>query len=476
MSTLPTLPNPPAGVVLAVKVPSSVLYRDLSFRGNLSSTFRRVYGIDYAPTYVAYNAVQMWWDISGDSPFNRHLSPELKPDVVAQKFITITARNARQLVRTAQIVSSPSRWRHSHLHQDLLEDLNIYWDAYEDHMTCLYAFWNVENLITDKLIDELKNAGFQDEVDAGLPNFAVPSESNWFTMENEHLSILKSRFADSSLDKIALGAASYHANTFGFMSTLFNQGIVPSSHDVIEKMKQVVASERSELKNLDDLPENIALLGRLMRELAFWKHERQDAFALADQIIIPLYKTVSDLLEIPFELIYSMTRDEITRSIAHAEDIDIETIKQRTTKYCRALINGSIDFYQPAEIDADAKKEFDIAKNGDVFRGMPTSPGVVRGRVRILTLGSENPTMSSDEIIVASMTRPELGTALDAAIAYATDEGGRLCHAAIVSREKKKPCVVGLGNITKVLRTGMMIEVDGAAGTVTVVDDHYDTV
>jgi len=101
---------------------------------------------------------------------------------------------------------------------------------------------------------------------------------------------------------------------------------------------------------------------------------------------------------------------------------------------------------------------------------MSTSPGVIRGKVRIVTIGEENPTLSSDEIIVTNMTRPELGAALDVALAYVTDEGGRLCHAAIVSREKKKPCVVGLGNVTKVLRQGMLIEVDGSAGTVTVVD------
>ena len=97
--------------------------------------------------------------------------------------------------------------------------------------------------------------------------------------------------------------------------------------------------------------------------------------------------------------------------------------------------------------------------------------------------------VEKDEIIVTSMTRPELGTALDTALAYVTDEGGRLCHAAIVAREKmkpcitntnflchaaivsrakQKPCVVGTRKASAELRDGMLIEVDGTNGTVTV--------
>ena len=135
------------------------------------------------------------------------------------------------------------------------------------------------------------------------------------------------------------------------------------------------------------------------------------------------------------------------------------------------MIDDTIGFYQPPNFDA--QKEFNIAKNGDVFYGFPTSPGVARGKARILSLTEGNPVVVADEIIITSMTRPELGAALDVALAYVTDEGGRLCHAAIVSREKKKPCVTGLGDVTKVLRSGMLIEVDGTAGTVTVLDGSY---
>jgi pyruvate,water dikinase len=52
------------------------------------------------------------------------------------------------------------------------------------------------------------------------------------------------------------------------------------------------------------------------------------------------------------------------------------------------------------------------------------------------------------------------------AAAFVTDQGGITCHAAIVSRELGKPCIVATGNATKVLKDGDMIEVDADVGIV----------
>ncbi len=52
------------------------------------------------------------------------------------------------------------------------------------------------------------------------------------------------------------------------------------------------------------------------------------------------------------------------------------------------------------------------------------------------------------------------------AAAYVTDEGGILCHAAIVAREFKKPCIVGTKFATKVFKDGDYVEVDPNKGIV----------
>jgi len=50
------------------------------------------------------------------------------------------------------------------------------------------------------------------------------------------------------------------------------------------------------------------------------------------------------------------------------------------------------------------------------------------------------------------------------ASAIVTDEGGRACHAAIISRELGIPCVVGTEKATKLLKSGEEITVDCTQG------------
>ena len=54
------------------------------------------------------------------------------------------------------------------------------------------------------------------------------------------------------------------------------------------------------------------------------------------------------------------------------------------------------------------------------------------------------------------------------AAAFVTDEGGIICHAAIIAREMKKPCIIGTKIATEVLKDGDLVEVNANHGVVTV--------
>ena len=74
--------------------------------------------------------------------------------------------------------------------------------------------------------------------------------------------------------------------------------------------------------------------------------------------------------------------------------------------------------------------------------------------------------MQKGEVLVSIMTTPRLTEAFKKASAVVTDEGGVICHAAIVAREMKKPCIIGTKIATKVLKDGDLVEVDAEKGTV----------
>ena len=70
------------------------------------------------------------------------------------------------------------------------------------------------------------------------------------------------------------------------------------------------------------------------------------------------------------------------------------------------------------------------------------------------------------DIIVASMTNALYVPIIGKCAAIITNEGGQTTHAAIISREMKKPCIVGTKIATKIFKDGDMVEVDANKGVV----------
>lgn len=94
-------------------------------------------------------------------------------------------------------------------------------------------------------------------------------------------------------------------------------------------------------------------------------------------------------------------------------------------------------------------------------------PGVVSGKVRIVSPEQVSQiNLTPEEILVCDMTNPLYLPLMVQAGGIITDRGGILSHAAIVSRELGKPCIVGTGNATQVLQDGQEIEMDAGRGIV----------
>jgi len=103
--------------------------------------------------------------------------------------------------------------------------------------------------------------------------------------------------------------------------------------------------------------------------------------------------------------------------------------------------------------------------------GISAHPGRIEGIARVLFMGartaiSDAEKIKKGDIIVTSMTRPYFLLQIRRAGAIVTDQGGKLCHAAIVSREFGIPCVVGTQNGTTVIKDGQKIIVDANEGVI----------
>jgi len=99
-----------------------------------------------------------------------------------------------------------------------------------------------------------------------------------------------------------------------------------------------------------------------------------------------------------------------------------------------------------------------------ILHGRSVGAKIGVGRARLIHSPIELDQFHQGEVLVAPMTDPDWEPILKRAAAVVTDEGGRTCHAAIVSRELGIPCVVGTATATHTLQSGQEITVSCAEG------------
>lgn len=104
-----------------------------------------------------------------------------------------------------------------------------------------------------------------------------------------------------------------------------------------------------------------------------------------------------------------------------------------------------------------------------VLKGNGACPGVVTGRVRVV-IDPRQARLEPGEILVARQTDPGWVVLFPAASGLLVERGSLLSHSAIVSRELRLPCIVSLPGITQSLKTGDLVRMDGARGTVEVLE------
>lgn len=135
--------------------------------------------------------------------------------------------------------------------------------------------------------------------------------------------------------------------------------------------------------------------------------------------------------------------------------------------------NGKVYMLQARPITTldDIKDDVDEISINDeerviICRGLGASPGIISGTVKIIKNLDELDKIVDGDILVTTMTTPDMVPAMKRANGIVTDEGGVTCHAAIISRELGIPCVAGTGEATTVLKENTKVTIDGKKGLV----------
>lgn len=109
-----------------------------------------------------------------------------------------------------------------------------------------------------------------------------------------------------------------------------------------------------------------------------------------------------------------------------------------------------------------------LTGDGVRLKGQVAFKGVVRGRARVVLGSGEGQEFEEGDILVTICSSPTMMPLIRKSAAIVTDEGGISCHAAVIARELRKPCVMSTRLATTLIKDGDMVEVDAVQGVVSV--------
>ncbi len=234
-------------------------------------------------------------------------------------------------------------------------------------------------------------------------------------------------------------------------------------NQTIKHNRENLLAYRSYIKTIKD--KNFLKQVEIVHRFSYLKEMRDDYRRQAYFLLRPFFMKLADIIGLSFREINYLSIPEVAKSVANEKSIvsKIELLA-RQQAYAFVLTNGKLKKISASKAVELGKKM--LPKSGKEIKGMVASPGLVKGRVSIIYHQGEFRKFKDGNILVTTMTHPEFLPIMKKSIAIVTNEGGITCHAAIVSRELKIPCIIGTKNATQALKDGDMVEVDANKGIV----------
>lgn len=205
----------------------------------------------------------------------------------------------------------------------------------------------------------------------------------------------------------------------------------------------------------------------LAREFAFRRAWRTDVIYRASFQAQGMLRELANRLGVPGDDLVWLTYQEFLQLMKNGRaPISIQEIRRRKHFHVTVKHQNRYEVLTAQAWLIPWMQRLLLQKSAAEIKGISAYPGLVRGPVRIVRSVKDIERVCRGDILVAVMTFPHFIAAMEKAAAFVTNEGGILCHAAIVSREMKKPCVIGSKVATNVFQDGDLVEVDANKGIV----------
>ncbi len=283
-----------------------------------------------------------------------------------------------------------------------------------------------------------------------------------------------------------------HAKRYGYLgmytffgtphgSGYYRQTLRRLQRKGVRKLQQEIMEMRSRFTH------NRALVRRMFKQYPFTTAERtsieqlrflNDVSMICDEqysqlgaLTFPLLQEIARRYRLSYNQIIQLSVPELIGVLRGKQSPNRLALvaNQRNVDHALIMEGGSVRIIAgPAlkRYSRGYRAQLKKIQSQKVIHGETAYPGMVRGIATIIRDIADIQKFKKGHILVAGATIPQYVPALRKAVAIVTDEGGMLSHAAIMSREFQKPCVIGTQVATRALKNGMRIEVDADRGII----------
>ena len=276
-----------------------------------------------------------------------------------------------------------------------------------------------------------------------------------------------------------------HIDTYGWITVRHSLGSPISTIDCVRELKKIMQNPgKTAVRQAKDAAEKIykktllkhglsrktALLLKLIREHIYLKTYRKEIISKVDVAMQPLFRAIATQLSVPAGDLLYLRVSEIEQYLKNNKIPPLKEVPLRKKRYALVAVNGTVYTLNARDLATTLtiKKLTNTERSQFQLKGTTANPGFATGKARVILSNKDIRTVQQGEIIVADMTNPNYIPALKKASAFITNRGGVLCHAAVLSRELHKPCIIGTGNATQIIKTGDWVKVDADKGVITI--------
>lgn len=236
-----------------------------------------------------------------------------------------------------------------------------------------------------------------------------------------------------------------------------------SLNEFKKELKEVSVRIREIAKAKKQLPKDLVNKVNIIQEMLHLYSERKKA--VISRVSIYIRKIIQyrfpkiKISEI--HKIYQLRPREVIQLLKGEELVDLE---ERSKAWVYQIENN--------QISNSDKKFVNLvipSTKTRTLKGIVASSGKAKGEANLILNISHIQKFREGNILVAPFTNVNYLLIMKKAKAILTETGGLTSHAAIVSRELRKPCIVGIKDLLSVLKDGDLIEVDANKGLVKII-------